>query len=87
MKKYAIILIIWMYIMISTFSMALSFYVISNFSSSEIYTITQYDRDIEISIVIMIDNTIVQTAIFIYLWKKNNFNRFFQNNSKLPIRK
>lgn len=85
MKKKFIILIILLilliFIMASTFTMALSYYLISNFSSSEIYTITQFNRDIELSLVIMISNAIGQIFVFIYLWKKKIISRLFQNNT------
>lgn len=61
--------------MISIFSIVLSYKVISNFNTSEIYNLTQFKNDIEFSLVIMIANIIGDIFLFSFLWKSKIIDR------------
>ena len=66
------VLVLSFFIMITTFSMAFFYKILSNFSSSEIYTLTQCKKDVKFSLVIMIAITIVQIPIYFSFLKRKN---------------
>ena len=69
-NKFFIYAIITFFIGLSIFSIVLSYRVIMNFTDFDIYTLTMFKDDIELSLVIMTANIIGDISLFAYLNKK-----------------
>ncbi|SDG72192.1 hypothetical protein SAMN04489796_101393 [Winogradskyella thalassocola] len=76
-NKFIIYAIIIFLIGLSVFSIVLSYKVIMNFSSSDIYTLTKFKDDVELSLIVMIANIIGDISLFAYLNKNGILQKMF----------
>ena len=68
-NKFLIYSLLIIYISLCVFSIVLSYKVIMNFKSSDLYTLAMFKKDIEFSLIIMVANIIGDISLFTYLTK------------------
>ncbi len=80
--KIILFIIVVFFLAISIFSIVLSYKVITNFNTSDVYNLSTFNKDIKLSLTITVANIIGDISLFYYLWKKRILHKMLNIDSK-----
>jgi len=78
--KIILFVIIVCFLAISIFSIVLSYKVLTNFYSLDVYNLSSFNKDIELSITVTVANIIGDVSLFYFLWKKGILQKILNIN-------